>query len=131
MVNDPVADLIIQLKNAGAVNKSEVFVPYSKLKHAIADKLVEVGYITRVEKQGKKVKKTLNIELKYSPDGNHQIRGVKRVSKPGCRVYMGVSDIFPVKFGKGKRILSTPAGILTGEEARTKNVGGEELFLIW
>jgi small subunit ribosomal protein S8 len=131
MVNDPVGDFIIQLKNAGMVRKGVASIPYSKLKHAIADKLVETGFIISAAKHGKKVKKTLDVTLKYDAQGAHQIQGVKRVSKPGRRLYLGVSEIFPVKFGKGKRILSTPAGILTGEEAREKNVGGEELFIIW
>lgn len=131
MVNDPVGDFIIQLKNAGMVRKAVVSLPYSKLKHAIADKLVETGFVTSATKHGKKVKKTLDVTLKYDAQGIHQIQGVKRISKPGRRLYVGVSEIFPVKFGRGKRILSTPAGILTGEEAREKNVGGEELFIIW
>ncbi len=131
MVNDPIGDMIIQLKNAGMVHKREVSLPYSKLKHAIAEKLVTSGYVAGVQKRGKKVKKTLDMTLKYDTRGSHEIQGVKRVSKPGRRLYISVSEIFPVKFGKGKRILSTPAGILTGEEAKEKNVGGEELFIIW
>lgn len=131
MVNDPVGDFIIQIKNAGMVGKKKIDVPYSKLKHAVADKLVAAGFITRAEKHGKKVKKTLEVELKYDAGGAHHIQGVQRVSKPGRRLYVGVAGIFPVKFGRGKRILSTPAGILTGEEAKEKNVGGEELFIIW
>ena len=130
MVSDPVADFIIQLKNAGMVGKSNVCLPYSKMKHAIADKLQEAGYVAEVTKRGKKVKKILDVTLKYE-GGKHLISGVERISKPGRRMYLGVSDIFPVKFGKGTRILSTPAGILTGEEARKENVGGEELFIIW
>jgi small subunit ribosomal protein S8 len=131
MVNDPIGDMIIQLKNAGMVGKREVSLPYSKLKHAIADKLASAGFVQGVEKHGKKVKKTLDVTLKYDTRGAHHISGVKRVSKPGRRLYISVAEIFPVKFGKGKRILSTPAGILTGEEAKEKNVGGEELFIIW
>lgn len=131
MVNDPVGDFIIRLKNAGMVGKREVQVPYSKLKHAIADKLVESGFVGSAVKRGKKVAKTLEITLKYDARGTHEIRGVQRISKPGRRLYIGVQEIFPVKYGKGKRILSTPAGILTGEEAKEKNVGGEELFIIW
>jgi small subunit ribosomal protein S8 len=131
MVNDPIGDMIIQLKNAGMVGKREVSLPYSKLKHAIAEKLAQAGYIAEAQKRGKKVKKTLDVTLKYDTRGLHQINGVKRISKPGRRLYIAVQDIFPVKFGKGKRILSTPAGILTGEEAKEKNVGGEELFIIW
>ncbi len=130
MVGDPVGDFIVRLTNAGAVAHKEVSVPYSKLKHAIADKLVETGYLASVEKHGKKVKKTLDVALKYD-NGQHSINGVKRISKPGRRLYAGVTDIHPIKYGKGKIILSTPAGILTGEEAREKNVGGEQLFIIW
>lgn len=130
MVNDPVSDFIIQLKNAGAVGKSEVVLPYSTLKHAIADTLKKAGFVGDVEKLGKKVKKSLRVALKYQ-GGAHAIAGVKRISKPGRRLYIKSAEIHPVKFGKGKRILSTPEGILTGEEARAKNVGGEELFIIW
>lgn len=131
MVNDPVGDFIIQLKNAGMARRKAVSIPYSRLKHAIAEKLKDAGFIIEAAKHGKKVRKTLDVTLRYEESGTHAIRGVKRVSKPGRRLYVKVSDIFPVKFGKGKRILSTPAGILTGEEAKEKNVGGEELFIIW
>jgi small subunit ribosomal protein S8 len=131
MVNNPVSDFVIQLKNAGMVGKGQVVLPYSKLKHAIAEKLKDAGYVTSVEKHGKKVKKILEVTLGNGTDGKSRIHGVKIVSKPGRRMYVSVSDIHPVKFGKGSRILSTPAGILTGEEARTQNVGGEELFIIW
>jgi len=126
MVNDPVSDLIIRIKNASMVGKPEVELPYSKLKHAIADVLVKEGYLAAAEKQGKKAKKTLALTLK---DG--AVSDVRRISKPGRRLYVKSADIFPVKFGQGRRIISTPAGILTGEEAREKNVGGEELFIIW
>ncbi|HEU4677839.1 MAG TPA: 30S ribosomal protein S8 [Candidatus Paceibacterota bacterium] len=131
MVGDPIGDFIIQLKNAGMVKKSSVSVPYSKLKHAVAEKLVEAGFIASADKHGKKAKKTLDVTLKYDEKGAHQIQGVERISKPGRRLYRGVAEIFPVKFGRGKRILSTPAGIVTGEEAKEKKVGGEELFIIW
>lgn len=130
MVNDPVADFIIQLKNAGMVGKANVAVPYSKLKHAIADKLVAAGFITSAEQRGKGVKQELVCELRYDA-GKHYIRGVQRISKPGRRLYAGVAEIHPVKFGHGKLILSTPAGILTDDEAREQNVGGEQLFKIW
>ena len=131
MVGDPVGDFIIRLKNAGAVSHPRVTVPYSKFKHAIADKLVTAGFLTAVEKRGKKTKKILDIELKYTEVGEPIIRGVKRVSKPGRRLYIGVGNIYPIKFGQGKVILSTPAGVLTGEEARAQNIGGEQLFIIW
>ncbi len=130
MVGDTIGDFIIRLKNAGAVGKKEVAIPYSKLKHAIADKLIAAGYIENAVLQGKKVQKTLSVTLKYE-DGQHKIRGVKRVSKPGRRLYTKVADIHRVKFGVGHLILSTPAGILTNEEAKAQNVGGEQLFIIW
>jgi small subunit ribosomal protein S8 len=131
MVGDTIGDFIIRLKNAGAVQKATVSVPYSKLRHSVAKKLVDAGYITAAVEQGKRVQdKTLEVTLKYEA-GSHKIRGVKRVSKPGRRLYTKVADIHPVKFGQGHMILSTPAGILTNDEAREKKVGGEQLFIIW
>lgn len=130
MVGDTIGDFIIRLKNAGVVGHKTVSVPYSKLRHAIADKLVEAGYIEAAAAKGKAAEKTLEITLKYE-GGAHRISGVKRISKPGRRLYAKVESIHPVKFGKGHLILSTPAGILTNVEAKAKNVGGEQLFLIW
>lgn len=131
MVGDTIGDLIIRLKNAGVVGKNSVSLPYSKLRHAVADKLVEAGYLTSVTTKGKQVQdKTLEVTLRYE-NGEHRISGVKRISKPGRRLYTKVADIHPVKFGKGHMILSTPAGILTNEEAKAKQVGGEQLFIIW
>jgi small subunit ribosomal protein S8 len=131
MVGDTIGDFIIQLKNAGAVGKKNVTIPYSKLRQAVADKLVLAGYIETAAAKGKTVaEKKLEVTLKYE-NGTHRIRGVKRVSKPGRRLYTKVADIHPVKFGQGHLILSTPAGILTNDEARTQNVGGEQLFIIW
>jgi ribosomal protein S8 len=87
--------------------------------------------IAGVSEAGKEVQeKTLEVTLSYE-NGKHRISGVKRVSKPGRRLYTKVTDIHPVKFGKGHMILSTPAGILTGEEAKQEKVGGEQLFMIW
>jgi len=132
MVSDTVGDFIIQLKNAGAVNKAEVQLPYSKLKHAIATKLSEAGYVADVKAEGKDVvSKKLAVTLKYDGGGRHHINGVKRVSKPGRRLYAKAAELHPIKFGKGHMILSTPAGILTEKEAREQNVGGEQLFIIW
>lgn len=131
MVGDTIGDLIIRLKNAGAIGRTSVSVPYSKLRQAVLNKLVEVGYIVSATEKGKLVQeKTLEVTLCYE-NGAHRIGGVKRVSKPGRRLYTKVSDIHPIKFGKGHLILSTPAGILTGEEAKEKKVGGEQLFIIW
>ncbi|MEY2665338.1 MAG: hypothetical protein RLZZ480_443 [Candidatus Parcubacteria bacterium] len=131
MVGDTIGDFIIRLKNAGMVGKGTVSVPYSKLRHSVAKKLVDAGYVVAATEQGKRVQdKTLEVTLKYE-NGAHRIRGVKRVSKPGRRLYTKVADIHKVKFGQGHMILSTPSGILTGEEAKEKGVGGEQLFIIW
>lgn len=130
MVNDPIADFINQLRNAGAVNKAVAAVPYSVLKERIAEVLKEKGYIKGFEKKGKKVQKTLEVTLSYEK-GAHKIQGAKRVSKPGRRLYKGAKDIFPVRYGFGTMVLSTPKGILTGEDAHKEGVGGEVLFEIW
>jgi small subunit ribosomal protein S8 len=131
MVGDTIGDLIIRLKNAGAVKKETVSVPYSKLRKAVLDKLVSAGYILAATPKGKQVQeKTLEVTLSYE-NGEHRINGVKRLSKPGRRLYTKVTDLHPVKFGRGHMILSTPAGILTNEEAKEKKMGGEQLFIIW
>ena len=131
MVGDTIGDFIIRLKNAGMVGKDTVSVPYSKLRHNIANKLVEAGYLSAADSKGKEVQsKTLEVTLRYE-NGAHRINGVKRISKPGRRLYTKVAELHPVKFGKGHLILSTPAGILTNEEAKEKKVGGEQLFMIW
>ncbi len=131
MVSDTVGDFIVRLVNAGAVKKASVAIPYSALKHAIAEKLKDAGFIQSIEKKGKKVRKTLDIVLKYDASGKPFIKGVKRISKPGRRLYRSVREIMPVHYGHGALILSTPKGILTGVEARKEKVGGEALFEIW
>ncbi len=127
---DTIGDFIIRLKNAGAVGHEVVSLPHSKLKEAVANKLMTAGYLTAVEVTGEAPKKTLAVTLKYEA-GKHAIQDVKRVSKPGRRLYASVEEIYPVKFGKGHLILSTPKGILTDTEAREARVGGEQLFKIW
>ena len=131
MVNDPIGDFITRLTNAGAIKKASVSVPFSAFKMAIAEKLKEAGFVANIEKKGKKVKKTLDVTLKYDAQGDHIIQGVKRISKPGRRLYAKVADIHPIKYGKGAMILSTPRGILSDAEARKLKAGGETLFAIW
>lgn len=130
MVSDTIGDFIIQIKNAGMAGKEEVSLPYSSLREAIATKLVEKGYLSGASVSGKDVKKRLVLALAYE-GGAHRVSGVRRLSKPGRRLYTKVADIYPVKFGKGNIILSTPSGILTDEEAKAARVGGEQLFMIW
>lgn len=131
MVGDPIGDFIIRLKNASAVAHDSVAVPHSKVKMAIAEVLKEAGFVKEVEKRGKKVRKTINVDLLYNKDGSPRITEVKRISKPSRRMYKGADEIFPVRYGKGVLVLSTPKGILTDAQARKEGVGGEALFEIW
>ena len=131
MVSDPIGDFVVRLKNAGAVKKASVSVPHSMFKYAIAEKLKEAGYIKAIEKKGKKVRKTLDIVLKYDEKGAPVIHGARRISKPGRRMYKNAHEIMPVRYGYGSLILSTPKGIKTDKEARKEKVGGEVLFEIW
>lgn len=126
---DPIANMLIAIKNAGLVNKASVVVPHSKMKEAIASVLKEEGYIKTYKVEGD-AKKTLEIVLEYK--GNTpRVTDVKRVSKSSKRIYTGVKDIASVKYGHGCAVLSTPKGILTDKLARKEMVGGEILFTIW
>ena len=131
MVNDPVGDFIVRLANATAIKKASVSVPFSAFKMAIAEKLRDAGFLKSIEKKGKKVRKTMDIALKYDEAGNSAIEGVKRISKPGRRMYKSARDVVPVRYGRGALLLSTPKGVLTDKEARKQNIGGEALFEIW
>jgi small subunit ribosomal protein S8 len=131
LITDPIGDFIIRLKNATAVGKSSVTVPFSKVKYAIALTLKKCGYLGDVSEKGSGAKKLLKVDLVYGEDGTPKINGVQRVSKPGRRLYAPVAKIHPVKYGKGVLVLTTPKGILTDAEARKDRVGGETLFKIW
>ncbi len=131
MITDPVGDMINRIKNAGAAKQVSVSIPHSLLKQAIAEKLKEHGFVKAIEKHGRKVRKTLEITIAYNDNSTPRIRGVKRISKPGRRMYTAVKDIVPVKYGHGAAFLSTPKGVLTGLEARKAKVGGEMMFHIW
>ncbi len=130
MVNDPVGDMLIQIKNAGLAKKASLELPYSKLKKALGEILVREGYITSVEKVGQDPKAMLKITMQYK-DGVSVITDLKRVSKPGLRWYVNKSNIPTVVGGMGIAILSTPAGLMTGKEARKAGTGGELLCKIW
>lgn len=135
-IMDTIANALIQIKNAGDAGKKTVSVPFSKLKMAILDLLVKEGYVESAVKKGKKVIKSIEVAVKYhdTEAGKKlipRINGVSRVSKLSRRVYLGAGEIKPVLSGKGLLILSTPKGILTGEQARKEKVGGEALFKIW
>jgi small subunit ribosomal protein S8 len=130
MVNDPIADLINQLKNAGSAGKTSVTVPYSEMRFTISELLNKEGYIKSVSKKGKKIKKYIEMDISYNQD-SPKIKGVKRISKPSRRIYRKATELRPVKQGFGIMLLSTPKGIMTDKEARKEKVGGEVLFEIW
>ncbi|MEK7192605.1 MAG: 30S ribosomal protein S8 [Patescibacteria group bacterium] len=130
MVTDPIGDFIIRIKNASARGLASTVVPNSDLKSRIADKLVEVGYLKSASKKGKKVRKYLELELAYK-DKLPNVHDVKRISKPGKRIYQGVDELSGVMSGYGVMIVSTPKGIMTDKDARKRKVGGEVLFAIW
>lgn len=123
-------DLLTKLKNAQAVKKENIKVAYSKMDEKILELLKENDYVEDIEKKGKGAKRVLDIKLKYHNDKG-VIDGIKFISKPSRRLYIGSKEIKPVRHGYGLLILSTPKGILTGKEAKKMKVGGEALFKIW
>jgi small subunit ribosomal protein S8 len=130
-MTDPIADLINRLKNASAVGKAVTTAPYSNMRHAIATKLQKKGILASVETRGEGARKYLEMEFARKENGTYNFSDVRRVSKPGCRVYTRASDIRPVKGGQGFALISTPKGILFHYEARKEKVGGEVLCEIW
>lgn len=123
--------MIIRIKNAAMAKKPSVVVPHSDFRLAVAEKLKAQGFVGTIEKHGKKVQRTLELEMLYHKDGTPVVTDVKRISKPGRRLYVKSSECGSVRGGRGFEIISTPNGILTGEEARKQHVGGEILFKVW
>lgn len=131
MVNDPIGDLLTQIRNASMAGKSTIDVPYSRMKHAVADILRQEGYVTEVAKGGEAPKFMLKIGIKYEASGTPVITGIKRISKPGLRWYVNKSEIPIVLGGIGMAIVSTPQGVMSGRDAKKKGIGGELLCTIW
>jgi len=133
MMTDPIADMLTRLRNANTAFHDEVLMPSSKLKEALARILEREGYIAGwdVHKDATKPGQQLKIELKYTPDRKRTISGLRRVSKPGLRVYSASSDVPRVLGGMGIAILSTNQGLMTDREARQRRVGGEVLCQVW
>ena len=125
-MSDPIADMLTRIRNAHAVDKKEVCVPASNLKSAIADVMQKEGYIESFNVDGDGAQKTLTIQLKYY-DNKPVIDSLKRVSKPSLRVYAKSSNMPKVMNGLGIVIVSTPKGVMTGQQASAENVGGEVL----
>ena len=130
VVTDPIADMLTRIRNALTAKHADVKIPTSKVKSAIADILLEEGYIASVEKVDAGVNSYMNITLKYGA-GKSVINGLKRVSKPGLRVYANCEEIPQVLGGLGIAIISTSKGIMTDKQARNANVGGEVMAYIW
>ncbi len=131
MMTDPIADMLTRIRNANNARHTSVDIPASNIKKEIAKILLEEGYIKNLdviedEKQG-----MLKIELKYAESGQRVITGLKRISKPGLRVYVKCDDVPKVLGGLGTAIISTSKGIITDKEARKEGVGGEVICYIW
>ncbi len=127
---DAIADMLTSIRNAQAVHKEIVRVPFSKIKLEIAKVLEREGFTNKTERKGRKTKKLIEITLKY--EGKEPaISGLKKVSKPGQRIYIGAQEIRPVRSGYGISIVSTSKGLMTGKEARRQNLGGEIMCKIW
>jgi small subunit ribosomal protein S8 len=131
IVTDPIADMLTRVRNALTIKRQTVEVPASKTKNAIAEILFNEGYIEKYELVDDGKNKSIKMTLKYGPNGEKVIQGLKRISKPGLRVYAESKDIPLVLNGLGIAIVSTNKGIMTDKEARRQNVGGEVLAFVW
>ena len=130
-MTDPIADMLSRLRNANSAYHDDVSMPYSKIKSHIAEILQQEGYIASWKVEDAEVGKTLILMLKYGPNRERSIAGLRRVSKPGLRVYARKTEIPRVLGGLGMAILSTSRGIMTGSQARKLNLGGEVLCYVW
>ena len=134
MVNDPISDMLIRIKNAQAVKGEQIVMPFSKVKFRIANILKEAGYISEVERKNKKAKKAeheyLQLTLKYQ-DNQGALSGVKVISRPSRRMYIKAKDIKLVRSGYGLAIISTSKGIMSSKEAKKSGLGGEIICEVW
>lgn len=133
MMTDPIADMLMRIRNAASAKHARVDVPASKLKVEIARILKEEGFIStyKLVDDEQKTRKSIRIFLKYTANRRGLITGLKRVSRPGARVYLGKTEIRPVIGGLGVSILSTPKGVMSGRAAKKAGIGGEVLCEIW
>jgi small subunit ribosomal protein S8 len=131
MMTDPIADMLTRIRNAVRVEKSSVTMPLSKVKRGLAEVLKREGYIWSYEEVSGEPVPELRLELKYGPNGERVIRHIKRVSKPGRRVYRHAAGLRPVLNGLGISIISTSRGVVSDREARQRNLGGEVLCELW
>ena len=133
MMTDPIADLLTRIRNGMHVERPYVDMPTSKMKVSVVEALEREGFVWDheiVQEEGSPFA-TLRVNLKYGPNGEHVIKHIERISKPGCRVYVGASDMQEVRDGLGISVLSTSKGVLSNREARKQGVGGEPLCQVW
>ena len=130
-VNDPISDMLTRIRNAGMAKKTDMTMPATKILVAIAAILKQEGYIADFSIVEKTPQNQLIVNLSYAADKSHVIREIKRISKPGLRVYAGKDQLPRVRSGLGIAIVSTPEGVLTGYEARKRGIGGEVLCTVW
>jgi small subunit ribosomal protein S8 len=131
MLTDPIADMLTRIRNAVRVERPHVDVPSSLLKRGLADVLKREGYIWDWQEVEAEPVKQLRLELKYGPNGEHVIQNIRRISKPGRRVYRKARELRPVLGGMGICVISTSGGVISDREARQKNVGGEVLCEVY
>ncbi len=131
MTTDPISDMLTRLRNAITARHETVEIPASRIKKAIADILLAEGYISNVEYTGDGVTATIKITIKYGPNNEKVINGLKRISKPGLRVYAYTDKLPKVLNGLGIAIISTSKGVMTDKSARALGVGGEVLAFVW
>ncbi|MEG1989918.1 MAG: 30S ribosomal protein S8 [Terrisporobacter sp.] len=129
-VTDPIADMLTRIRNANSQRHATVDIPYSKVKKAIADILVEEGFVSAKEELQDGIKKTIRLTLKYE-NKTKVLQGLKRISRPGLRIYANNEELPRVLNGLGIAVISTSKGIMTDKKARKENVGGEVLAYIW
>jgi small subunit ribosomal protein S8 len=129
--SDPIADMLTRIRNAIMVRHDQVAIPISKTKMAIAKILKEEGFITDYELPKEKTQRSIKIQLRYTGKNSPMISGLERISKPGLRVYVEKSEIPRVYGGLGIAILSTPKGLMTGQQAWRQGIGGELLCYVW
>ncbi len=131
MMTDPIADMLTRIRNAVRIERPQVEMPASKVKKGVADVLKREGYIWDWAEVDDQPVQKLRLELKYGPNGERLIRHIKRVSKPGRRVYSRAKDLRPILQGLGISVVSTSRGVVSDREARQRNLGGEVLCQIW
>jgi small subunit ribosomal protein S8 len=131
MMTDPIADMLTRIRNAVRVERPSVELSLSKVKRGVAEVLKREGYIWDFEEVPGEPVGSIRLDLKYGPNGERVIQQIRRISKPGCRVYRKANELRPVLNGLGITVLSTSQGVISDREARQRNLGGEVLCEVW